>query len=363
MPACAGMTVGVRERPDNGGVSPPLRNDALPLSRPPTDRVMVAAMRAVEPTSSPMRLPGVDVARGAALFAMAVYHFAWDLHFFGLIATDPVVHPAWMLFARGIAASFLLLVGVSLVLAAADGFDRRAFLIRLAKVSGAALLITAATMAAFPDSFIFFGILHHIAAASVLGLLALRLPTGAVLGLAGTVFVLPVLFQHPAFSHPALVWLGLAPVPPRSNDFVPLLPWFGWVLAGIAAGRALLGAPRFVAAFALRPASRPARVMAAAGRHSLTIYLLHQPILIGLVWLAVQLGVARPIPAGSTDFGTTCTAECIAQGAEAALCRRVCSCIVEDLAGGPLLADRAAPLSAADERRLSEAIERCRNRP
>ena len=332
------------------------------LSPDASGRGNVPPMNPAGPAPPFPRLPGVDVARGAALVAMAVYHFAWDLHFFGLIATDPVVHPAWLLFARGIAASFLLLV-VSLTLAAADGFDRRAFMIRLAKVSGAALLITAATMAAFPDSFIFFGILHHIAAASVLGLLALRLPTGAVPGLAGTVFVLPVLFQHPAFSHPALVWLGLAPVPPRSNDFVPLLPWFGWVLAGVAAGRALLGAPRFVAAFALRPTSRPARVMAAAGRHSLTIYLLHQPVLIGLVWLAVQLGVARPIPAGSTDFGTTCTAECIAQGAEEALCRRVCSCIVEDLAGGPLLADRAAPLSAADERRLSEAIERCRHRP
>ena len=61
--------------------------------------------------------------------------------------------------------------------------------------------------------------------------------------------------------------------------------------------------------------------------------------------------------------GTTCTAECIAQGAEESMCRRVCSCIVEDLAGGPLLADRAAPLSPADERRLSEAIDRCRAKP
>ncbi len=320
-------------------------------------------MQGAELKPSFPRLHGVDVARGAALVAMAVYHFTWDLHFFGLIATDPVAHPAWALFARSIAASFLCLVGVGLVLSERGGLDRRAFLIRLAKVSGAALLITAATMAAFPDSYIFFGILHHIAAASVLGLLALRLPTSAALALAGTVFVAPVLFQHPAFSHPALVWLGLAPVPPRTNDFVPLLPWFGWVLSGIAAGRALLGTPRFAAAFALRPASRPVRVMAAAGRHSLAIYLLHQPILIGLVWLAVQLGVARPVPAGSTDFGTTCTAECIAQGAEESMCRRVCSCIVEDLAGGPLLADRAAPLSPADERRLSEAIDRCRAKP
>ena len=62
------------------------------------------------------RIEAVDAARGAALLAMAIYHFSWDLSFFQLIATPVATDPAWKWFARAIAGSFLFLVGVSLVL-------------------------------------------------------------------------------------------------------------------------------------------------------------------------------------------------------------------------------------------------------
>ncbi len=309
------------------------------------------------PSDARVRLPGIDVARGTALAAMAVYHFTWDLSFFGLIRTDPVADPAWALFARTIAASFLLLVGIGLVLWHGNGADRRAFLARLAKIAGAAALITVGTRFAMPDAFIFFGILHHIAAASLVGWAAVRAPSPILLAGAACAFALPATFTHPVFSDPALVWIGLAPVPPRTNDFVPLLPWIGWSLLGIAAGRRVVGLPVLS-----RPAGSPlARLLAGAGRHSLLVYLLHQPLLIGLVWGAIQLGIAKPLPAGRTDFGSACTAECVATGGEEPVCRRVCSCIVEDLAGHPLLSDSGSPLSAADERRLAEAVGRCRD--
>lgn len=309
------------------------------------------------PKAMRVRLPGVDVARGAALVAMAIYHFTWDLSFFGLIRTDPVADPAWALFARAIAAAFLFLVGVGLALWQRAGADRPAFFRRLAKIAGAAILITLGTRFAMPDAFIFFGILHHIAAASLVGLVAVRASSTVLVGTAAAAFALPAAFAHPAFSDPALVWIGLAPVPPRTNDFVPLLPWIGWTLLGIAAGPRLMRLPVLA-----RPAgSAVARLLAGAGRRSLLVYLLHQPILIGLVWGAIQVGLASPFPAEKTDFGSACSAECVATGGEEAVCRRVCTCIVEDLAGHPLLSDSGAPLSAADERRLAEAVGRCRD--
>src|SRR6185503_12461180 len=62
------------------------------------------------------RLDAIDAIRGAALCAMVVYHFAWDLADFHLVGWDVAAGPIWRLFARSIASSFLILVGVSLVL-------------------------------------------------------------------------------------------------------------------------------------------------------------------------------------------------------------------------------------------------------
>jgi uncharacterized membrane protein len=302
------------------------------------------------------RLPGIDVARGLALAAMAVYHFTWDLGFFGLIRTDPVTHTGWALFARTIAASFLFLVGVGLALWHRNGADLHAFIRRFITIAVAAALITIGTRFATPDDFIFFGILHHIAVASLVGLLAVRTSTTLLVVGAGAAFTLPAVFAHPLFSEPTLVWIGLAPVPPRTNDFVPILPWIGWTLLGVVAGRASDRLP----ALASPPRSAVTRLLGRAGRHSLAIYLLHQPILIAMIWGVIQFGLAQPLPTEKTDFGSACTNECMATGGEEAVCRRVCSCIMEDLAGHPLLSDSVSPLLAADERRLAESVGRCR---
>jgi uncharacterized membrane protein len=122
------------------------------------------------------RLPGIDVLRGFAVAAMIIFHFAWDLRFFGFIETNISQHPFWVNFARAIAGSFLLLSGISLVLLTQGGFDRDRFLKRLGVIGGAALLVTVVTFFSMPKSFIFFGILHCIALSSVLALPFLRLP-------------------------------------------------------------------------------------------------------------------------------------------------------------------------------------------
>src|SRR5690606_34830203 len=122
------------------------------------------------------RIPLIDQLRALALVAMAVYHFTWDLGFFGYIEPDTATTGGWKIFARLIAGSFLFLVGFSLVLGHVQGFRARPFLFRLGKIGLAAAAITLATWFAFPETFIFFGILHAIAAASLVGLFFLRLP-------------------------------------------------------------------------------------------------------------------------------------------------------------------------------------------
>ncbi len=237
---------------------------------------------ALPPVTAPRtRLPGIDMARGIALIGMAIFHFTVDLEMVGAIAPGTVLQPFWMIFARTVAGSFVFLAGVSLVLASHDGLRWRSFLRGTGLVALAALAVTAATLVAVPQAWVFFGILHLIAVARLLGLAFLRAPVWLLVAAGVAVWALPYLIGSPAFSPRALAWIGFARPQPLSMDLEPVFPWFGPFLLGMAAARLGLAQamPR------PRQPGRLAAGLAFAGRHSLAIYLIHQPLLIGLVWL------------------------------------------------------------------------------
>jgi uncharacterized membrane protein len=234
------------------------------------------------------RIALVDAARTAALAGMATFHLTFDLEMFGHLPPGTVAMPgAWGYFARLVAGSFLFLAGVSLVLAHGDGIRWPSFLRRLALLAAAALAVTVGTFAIMPDQFVFFGILHAIATCSVIGLLFLRLPPLLTLAVAAVVFVLPWLWSSPAFSSPLLLWLGLAPTPPHAMDFEPLFPWLAPFLTGMALTKAAKTSALWPTLS--RPSGPMLHRLTWPGRHSLVIYLLHQPVLIGLVWAFTQL--------------------------------------------------------------------------
>lgn len=232
----------------------------------------------------------LDVARGVALLAMAIYHFTFDLAMFGLIDPSVPVETPWREVARLIAGSFLFLVGLGLVIGHGRGVRWGSFWRRFAMIAGAAGLITAGTFVAArftgaPSMLIYHGILHMIAIGSLAGLALVRLPWWVAAMVASAVLWVGLEWTHPGFDSPALWWLGLSTGRPPSVDFVPFFPAFAAVATGIAAGRlARLDVPRTGSG---RPTPAPLRPFALAGRHSLLVYLAHQPILIGLLYLAV----------------------------------------------------------------------------
>jgi uncharacterized membrane protein len=233
------------------------------------------------------RILALDLARSAALLGMAIFHFTHDLAMFGLIAPGTTLVGGWAIFARIVAGSFLGLAGFSLVLAQGQGIRWRAFLRRLAVIAAAAALVSVATYLAMPEAYIFFGILHAIAAASVLGLLFLRLPVWAILAVALAVVLAPVYLRAPAFDAPWLLWVGLFTETPRTLDFEPLLPWFAPFLAGMAAARIARGTGLLQRLRSAGPTGPILSALAWPGRHSLAVYLIHQPALIGLIWVAL----------------------------------------------------------------------------
>ena len=242
------------------------------------------------------RIALVDAARGLAITVMIAYHFCFDLTYHGWTNFRMLDDVGWIAWRDAIVTSFVFLAGVSLALRdhARDAawFDR-AFLRRWLQVAAAAALVTAGSMLLFPDRYIYFGVLHFVAVALWLCRRASRRPLLAcALGLA--ILVIGNVVADPAFDPRALDWIGFAATKPPTEDYVPLFPWLGVTLlgcglAGLWTRRDLRMSPAVAAVWNRLPSSLT-RTWATMGRWSLTIYLVHQPLLFGAMGLVKRLG-------------------------------------------------------------------------
>jgi len=218
---------------------------------------------------------------------MVCFHIVFDLQMFGYLPFGTTLHPVFYWHARLVAGSFLFLAGVSLWLAHGQGIRWPAFWRRWIKLVAAAALVTVATYVALPEYFVYFGILHCIAASSLIGLLALRLPATAVAALGAVIMVASYILPDPAFNAPLLRFIGLATEPAMTVDFEPLFPWVGPFLLGLASAK-WASARGLLHRLALSD-TPVLRRLAWPGQHSLVVYLIHQPILIALIWVASYL--------------------------------------------------------------------------
>ena len=245
------------------------------------------------------RLDIVDGARGVAIAMMIAYHFCFDLTYFGWTRWAMLGDSRWIAWRTIIVASFLLLVGVSLALRDAReramddrGAANKAFVGRWLQVAGAALLVTVGSALLFPASFIYFGVLHFVAVALWICRRAPR--TGAwAIALGILAIALGVLVRDPTFDPRLINWIGFAEQKPITEDYVPLFPWLGVVLIGCGvgalwAGRGCRLSPLVSRVWQATPHG-VRMLLANSGRWSLTIYLVHQPLLIGAMELIKQV--------------------------------------------------------------------------
>jgi len=236
------------------------------------------------------RLDRIDLLRALAMVWMTVYHFSFDLNHFGLIEQNFYRDPFWTWQRTAIVSLFLFTAGLSQAVAVHQGQRWPRFWRRWGQVAGAALLVTAGSLVMFPNSFIYFGVLHGIAVM----LIVVRLTAGWGIWLwplgalaIGAKFAAPLAIAAvPAlavFNEPTLNWLGLISRLPITEDYVPLIPWLGVMWWGVASGRWLLThRPGWLGAGAA-PATGLKRAGVWLGRWSLSYYLLHQPVLLGLI--------------------------------------------------------------------------------
>ncbi|OYQ40365.1 hypothetical protein CHU94_13825 [Rhodoferax sp. TH121] len=237
----------------------------------------------------PMRHAGVDVLRGVALLWMTVYHFCFDLTSAGLIRQDFYQDPVWTWQRTAILSMFLLCAGAGQALASAQDQSWRRFWQRWGQIAGCALLVTAASSLMFPKSYIYFGVLHGMAVMLLIARLTVRwgrwlwwlgglaIAMKYIAAYAMDTGVMPLFFNEKWLN-----WLGLINTKPLTEDYVPLVPWLGVMWWGVAATQWWLRRRPLAPAWIPPPAVRP---VAFLGTWSLSYYMLHQPVLLGLLWL------------------------------------------------------------------------------
>ncbi len=232
------------------------------------------------------RFDRLDALRGLAMVWMTAFHFCFDLSYFRVIAQDFYRDPFWTWQRSAIVSLFLLCAGAGQAVAVGQGQTAFRFWRRWGQIMGCALLVSIGSYWMFPRSFISFGVLHGMALMLILTRFGFaRLPNIALWLLGAVAIALPFLIQDPFFDTRTTNWLGLVTRKPLTEDYVPLLPWLGPMLWGFALARAAS-----VRTWMQRPLTSVARPLARLGRWSLSYYMLHQPVLIGALMGARQMG-------------------------------------------------------------------------
>lgn len=237
-----------------------------------------------------LRFWEIDALRGVAILMMITFHTVYDLNYFGGAAFR-INHGFWWVFARLTALLFIVLVGLSLTISYAktsrrlsSGALHRKFVWRGLTLLAWGALISVMTWMAIPEGTIVFGVLHFIGVGIILAYpliphLRLQLGLGVACIAAG------LLLQSVTVESSWLLWLGIRPTRFYTFDYFPLLPWLGVLCLGMSLG--ILLYPQGVRRWPLpEQGNQPVvRLLVLMGKRSLFIYLVHQPVLIAVLWV------------------------------------------------------------------------------
>ena len=226
------------------------------------------------------RIWELDAFRGICVLGMVAVHLIFDLvDLYKIVAWD---YPVWFSFLkRWGGVLFFLVSGISATLGSRS--VRRGLLVLLAGLG-----ITAVTYAMYrfglanSGIIIYFGVLQCLGVCMILWPLFRKSPWWALslfgIGIIALGFWMEL--QPPLDIH-YLMPLGLPGEGFSSADYFPLFPYLGFFLLGASVGRTLYSKKQTLLPN-VNDKSFLLRFLQFAGRHSLEIYLLHQPVINGL---------------------------------------------------------------------------------
>ena len=224
----------------------------------------------------------LDLIRTLAILLMVIFHFSYDLKYFGWVNWDIPDGNGWKHFRYVILSLFFICVGAGLVYSHFLKFQLKKYTFRVLKVIAGAILITLMSLVMFPHQWIYFGVLHFIAVASLIAIIFVRHPRIALI--VGISLIaseqLGLLSRHWPFSYFSQL------LPYYTTDYVPLFPWLGVILLGIALAHSQWFNTDFFAKTKIINTNINTKLLnklTFMGKHSLLIYLLHQPLLFAIL--------------------------------------------------------------------------------
>ena len=256
------------------------------------------------PKNMTSRFYEIDILRGIAVILMIFYHFFFNLDYFHILAMPSLF---WIQQSFGvITILFILIAGISLSLAAFKAKDSKIitkkFILRGIKLFSIGMFITIVTWIYPHNGFITFGVLHFIGLSTILAIPFLinvgkkqnKMSWTIPLLFGFVVLALTPIIQKihgPLYLAP----LGIHPILFYTLDYEPLFPWFTVILIGIALGFLLYpnGKRRFDLPSKIQNIPNILKPLSFLGQHSLIIYLIHQPIILGILYLVgiIDLGI------------------------------------------------------------------------
>jgi uncharacterized membrane protein len=220
-----------------------------------------------------MRASYLDSLRGMAVIWMIIFHSCYDLGMFQVISWD-FRNGFWYAFPRVIAFTFLFCVGISLNFTHKNKINWDQLKKRTIKLGGAALIISIVTYFLFPKNWIYFGTIHCICIGSIIGAYFVNHRKAALL------IVVIIIFLQYGLGYD-IKWVSSL-TERTSLDFIPIYPWLWAILAGVLIGP-------YLSKIAWLNTFKSPEFLNILGRHSLKIYLIHQPLIYGLIWIFVSL--------------------------------------------------------------------------
>ena len=226
------------------------------------------------------------------MFAMIIYHFYWDLGYFGFIDLRVVTQGLGLIIAQLIGLSFITIAGISSRLQSLTNSYKSKMVRRIFRLMSISIAISILTFIIDKSNFIFFGILHFLSVCSLISLILIKIKSNFQLLLiclgTGLISISEITFNIPfIFS-----WLGFSKELPLTNDFYPIIPWITFYFFGFWLGSIIneITNKKYENISINDP--QPGLVLKLieyVGRKSLVIYILHQPLLFSLFFIFIQL--------------------------------------------------------------------------
>ena len=234
----------------------------------------------------------IDLIRGVAIILMIFFHILYDLNHYSItkirLYTGPISYIAYLS-----ASIFIIIVGISLTISHSKSninllknemlkkFIKRGIIIFIL-----GMIITGVSYIYIPERYVIFGILHFIGISIILSIPFIYYKkANLILGL--LFIIIGIYLKTLKFDFNLLIPLGFVPNRFFTIDYFPIFPWFGVVLFGIAIGNYIYPNSKRIFSMIDYSYNPIIKALCFLGRHSLLIYFLHQPILIGLLFLLI----------------------------------------------------------------------------